>query len=456
MYRSNVNSWKRCFPEGRVYPTVEVDAPPENEHSTIGAVRFRYPFKAPLKDHMRNVQRNWGHQWYLDNNKVFDLFFSIPAPILSDPKGKCRDLLIMFQGTNETRPWNAYLYDRLGESLAQRNIASILLPTPFHLNRAAQDKEASQNHEASWQSLTRNLVTPTNVAEPARPFANFYQTFLEVDKLCQLIRGGRRREDYWGLYERLFDKSTRVSLLGFSMGGLRALAKFLKDCEKAKGFHRCVLLSSGGTIASLKPPDVEDPDEWARYVKRVAAVTAEQLTESLGVNQALDAHVHMERVFFEDDPDLWAGILKDLAEKILVVLGTADITRGSAIRRMQHAELHTVAGMNHNLGEDIQFELRYPEIIDMLVKFLQPEHPTSKPSSRKDIRGQIYKKLVKEARVSVAEITDEPLGKIIMNVRDPTLREQLKRLYLQSKARFGTDADLVESMLRHHQRSTTT
>ena len=452
MYTSPESSFGREFPrdqEGlflRLYPIVDRTAPPQNEALTIGSVRLRYPFEAPLRPYLEQVCKLHGDEWYTDDIEVFDVFFYIPVPVLADPSAKCRNLVIMFQGVNETRPWNSWLYDRLGEALAQRNIASILLPTPFHLNRSAQLRQGPERRE-SWAQLTRDLVRPTEAAEPTRPYANFYQTFLEAEKLSKLVRrelhrGELQRNDPWRVYEKLFDRRTRISLLGFSMGGLRSLALILMEDNR---YDNAILLSSGGPLASLQPPDVGD-DDWVDYVEGVRKIRRKALKKDRG-QQVAESFDDLSHIFFTDDLGVLRSKFEELADqnRILVIIGTKDKTRSASILRMQRAELHTIAGMDHKLAEDIQFELHYSEIVDTLVRFLQPEHLRVDPLSRKDIREQLSSQLP----VPISELKAESLAETVWNVQGATAKKKLMRLYVQSKARFATDADLVESLIRN-------
>ncbi len=447
MYTSPQPSPGRTFPPGRVYPIVDSLAPPENETESTGAVRLRYPFKAPPSRYLKHIRQHRSADSYTDNNEIFDLFFYLPVTVLSSPGAVCRDVVIMFQGTNETRPWHTRLYDRLGESLAQRNVAAILLPTPFHLNRSAQRRQVGQLPSTSWADLTADLETPTKVADFARPYANFHQTFLEVDRLVELIRGKRPAEDPWHLYKNLFGESTRISLLGFSMGGLRALAKCLKD----NGFHKCILLSSGGPLDALQPPDVELPD-WRDYVHGVMNVTPEELVACLGRNVAFAVYKDLTPIFFSpDNLTQWQLRLEELANqnRILVILGTRDPMRAKAITRMQLAELHTIAGMRHRLGVDIPFELRYWDILRMITRFVEPMPvpPAVQPWPRSEVRDRLRDSL-SQIPVDVEQLAAADLPILIWTLPDGALRTELMDLYILSKARFESDGDLLDSLRR--------
>jgi alpha-beta hydrolase superfamily lysophospholipase len=448
MYTSDKSSWGREFHLGRVYPEVQPWAPPESERQSIGAVRLRYPFVAPPSRHLAEGR----NKRYTDNNQVFDIFLYVPIPVLSDRKARCTDVIIMFQGTNETRPWHSWLYDRLGESLAQRGIASILLPTPFHLNRSSQRKRAKRP-PSSWTELMNDLETPTDVAAGYRPFANFNQTFREVDELLRLIRGPRRGADKWRLFASLFGKQTRVSLLGFSLGGLRALAKLLKDEKPYRGrshrskLYKCILLSSGGTLRSLRPPGLNDK-QWGTYFRKVKRATERQLGMVLGKTNGSRVFRDLHPIFF-DKPTLqrWQPTLDRLANenRILVILGTKDRIRRESIARMQLTQLNLIPGMDHVLRDDMEFERHYTRIIDLITGFIDPVPQRLQPSSREQIRTEITRLLKKS---NVMALTADSLAAEI----DRLKKASLKQLYVMSKARFDSDADLVDSLQRPYKR----
>jgi hypothetical protein len=262
-------------------------------------------------------------------------------------------------------------------------------------------------------------------------------------------RGAGAEADPWGLYRNLFTSHTRISLLGFSMGGLRALSLILQD----KRLHKCVLLSSGGTLRSLQPPDVQ-PQSWQEYVKKVDHVGKKRLAGVIGAKAAEQLHERLRNIFFSPTLGPWQPSLERAARqnKILLVLGTRDNMRRDAIERMQLAELHTVAGMEHVLAEDIQFELRYREIINMVTEFLEPlGGKLPQPWTRKRMT-KTMDSILKGAGLRLDDLTGQNLAERISGIKTKKKRSKAMDLYLRSKARFESDGELVDSVRRNRRK----
>lgn len=175
------------------YPIVDAGAPIQVEDLRPTVVRLRVPFVAPKWKHLDMLIEEKGDDWVLETNRVFDLLVWMPVSILSDPKVKCQDVLIMFNGLNEIMPWHTWLYDALGADLADRGIACILLPTPFHLNRTPQYKKPGQ------RTASGMLKKPTDTKRANAPYLNFHQTFRELDELIKLVQDLNTSSDRWGL-----------------------------------------------------------------------------------------------------------------------------------------------------------------------------------------------------------------------------------------------------------------
>ncbi|WP_303316652.1 hypothetical protein Q4Q34_07555 [Flavivirga abyssicola] len=131
-------------------------------------------------------------------------------------------LIIMFNGLNEVMHFD--LYDILGSQFANQGIASILLPTPYHLNRRVPDFEMSR------KKMKYRCHIPTDYASGELEmmyYYNFKKSIAEVELLISQIVSNHSSNN--GFYSSLFDlDNLKISLLGFSLGGLKAIGSFMK------------------------------------------------------------------------------------------------------------------------------------------------------------------------------------------------------------------------------------
>lgn len=413
----------------RPYPiAVDPGAPPEVEDLRHGSVRIRAPFSPTLP--MRMSRAKDASKWITPANDCFDIFITLPVRMLADPTERVAHVLIMFNGLNEIMPWHSRLYDDLGHALAERGIVSVLLPTPYHLNRTPQ----STLEETSVSAL---LKRPTTTEFAAAPYANFEQSFREIDFLRSLIGPSEphHANNKYGLFDR-FDAGTRVSLFGFSMGGLRALSKFVIDHES---FHRCVLLNSGCVLPMLRPPRLED-HEWEGFVSRARNVDADQLKDFS--NEPARMQLLLHDAFFDVES---LGIidreLDACPERIKVILGTKDraITSGSLTRLKHLVNIETVEGMGHVVSTDPSFEANFDRLVEGIARFIVDEPQC--PLSRHDVHDQLVSAL------QLAGQSSRPSEEEIRKLAEEN--PEVRRLYIASKARFEGDAALADLMARN-------
>ena len=206
-------------------------------------------FRAPITyyyDKLKTLKKEGKIHYNMEFNFEFYLRFYFPKKQMTTIDSKSERLIIMFNGLNEIKDINFSLYDRLGRSFASMGFPAVLFPTPFHLNRAAINTSKFKDHK-DWQerpeSFPNDLIKmPTEPLEK-RPYClymNFIQIIYEYRILRHLIAHEfdhikrndlymiarpNKREKYF--YNQHFtNKKTEISLLGYSLGGLIALACF--------------------------------------------------------------------------------------------------------------------------------------------------------------------------------------------------------------------------------------
>jgi len=173
-----------------------------------------------------------------------------------DRKDKISHLIVMFNGLDEILPHHMGLYDRFAAEVCEHGVAAVLLPTPFHLNRAAYiptngitDANLEEHADASQPTMRLQNC-------PHLIYKNFSQSLAEVELLIHKIRGNGTTARYYSreekcFYEDLFEKETKICLFGYSLGGLRAIAASLVHRDE---IECCFPVSSGGKLSERGLP----------------------------------------------------------------------------------------------------------------------------------------------------------------------------------------------------------
>ncbi len=275
--------------------------------------------------------------WTCDQVREFDLSFYVPLDILDRRTARIHNIVIMVNGLNEIRHVHYRHYDRIGARLASRGIGAILSPTPFHLNRAAYierryERQYKRHHRQTgceplqvWgrdpKAVSTRVPHHSLLKKPEAIFYCFEQTANELKVLAELLTGSSTPASAErSFFERLFslEPTTRVSLLGYSLGGLQALYAFLLKPEL---FHRCILINSGARLHDIKtkPVLINDRD-WHTILDEVSTVRVEN-REGIEHPSILD-DVLFNRPFSE--PQARENFRQNV-HKILFVSGGADI-----------------------------------------------------------------------------------------------------------------------------------
>ncbi len=185
-------------------------------------------------------------------DKGFHLRFYLPKQIISTIDQKIDEVVILLNGMNELDYF--HFYDMIGEFFAEKNIAAILLPTPMNLNRRIKE-------DNEFNTLVKSIGYKDYIVTPAHRamcnnemiyYFSFLKSFQELDLLIDKIKfdyniepqnftneskafAENERKNDFEFYRQFFGGSnTKISVLGYSLGGLRALSFFLKKFKPIK------------------------------------------------------------------------------------------------------------------------------------------------------------------------------------------------------------------------------
>ena len=287
--------------------------------------------------------------------------------------------------------------------LAKANILAILLPTPYHMNRAlayvdAEIEKATRADNSNFIDFT--IPTEALMERNRNIYRNHFQGFQDGRGVPPLAAGSRRKSmEQPGTLPRrspprrprdsfgTVSSSVKISLLGYSLGGLRALTEYVFDRHDAKAqkreplFTSCVAVNSGGALSVLPNPPWVDPRRWRSMIE-----------DLLAQNFAEDQHGKTLRGFSKNHhkpAERYYSFLKDVflgQATSLNSLGAA--TRGGQWhvvhrrrRRQPHPRVHRfapaggvtifqVAGMGHLFPYDPAWRLWKGVVLDVITKFL--------------------------------------------------------------------------------------
>lgn len=188
----------------------------------------------------------------LGENAVFSVPLLLPA--VGAP---FRDVAVLFHGLNEGTeaklfPWAA--------NLARRGLPALIFPSSFHLGRRPLSFLAARGEAfAARREVADNArVSPYNAmlshrmaARPDRFLRGTVQTYRDVVDLARALdRGDDERFSPW------FRSGTRMSFLGYSIGGYLAQLALFANEEGLFSDSRAVLFSTGAALAQVRPQTI--------------------------------------------------------------------------------------------------------------------------------------------------------------------------------------------------------
>ncbi len=378
-------------------------------------------FKAPLTDHYKKLaEKQDTFNYSIQANLDFYLRFYFPKTQMTTLNSRANHLIIMFNGLNELdRTSHFEVYDRLGASFASRGISSVLFPTPFHLNRVATLKEDRKLDKKGNKRPRIKIPSQELVKNPFCLYVNFLQTLNEFI-LFKSFLSHKFREDnienlsgYYELtkenrhfYEQHLDqKNLKISLLGYSLGGLKALTCFRHN---SKHINSCILLNSGATVDKINLKGFINESHWKSVIESIVQDKYPSETLDQLIKQGLyppipkkyekrtqktlkeiiedENFYDIRNVLREADPfnDAEKEIL---GRKLVLVIGGLDkIIPPAAIQRLEpkgHGlNILQISELGHFLANDQAFNRWYPRIINLLADFLEEPEGVSLSKSQ--------------------------------------------------------------------------
>ena len=361
-----------------------------------------FKFKAPLPTGV-NLNKCLSNPFYLRYYLPKDLITRIPHKIF-EQKNR---IVIMLNGLNEHSTFG--VYDILGEYFANNGMAAVLLTTPFNLNRCIDPKFTIYDNEEKKNRPTR----PTDWAEqcPLLFYYSFLKTFDELRELVTKInpplnsefikRGNEAPLDTTPEIakelDRIFYKKhfwrdenqpvqTEIILLGYSLGGLKALSYFIKSPDD---FRCCITLNSGPNLfrANTKALKV-DRKKWWKILEELqkevtdyeAGIINEwEKSEPENIEDVSALRKIFSALYFKDKKkDITDAIINeehDIISRYLAINSGADrIVSKEQMNQIapkgKHIHQLIVAGVDHSLTMDEKWHDVLPQVEDDILRFI--------------------------------------------------------------------------------------
>lgn len=374
-----------------------------------------------------------------ERNRVFHLRFYLPKAALINKEEKIRDVVIMFNGLDEIDRFD--LYDVLGQYLSENGIAAVLLPTPHHLNRHTP-RLGLKPRPPHKELFTMPLLV----------YYNYKQSMLESERLIQKLRHQMVNDSDFNFYEALFDPNLRISILGFSLGGLRALASFLQEPSK---YHTCIVFNSGAELSLLNTEFLGiSKRQWQDFLDRLYQQVQEY-------NAELDQDVYwryFSGVFLGGLPPWLKQRLKTNSHKLLFIMSGGDEIVPSKIGNLEVAghglTVFKIAGVGHVPTLDPQWSPWINRIADVILSFVS--QTGQEILSHQDVVAEFCKVMKGTSYYESLQRSEEEFGtedlRILLECLNEKQRADALKLYYASMAYYPRFREMLNDVVKWKKR----
>jgi len=303
------------------------------------------------------------HNISYEDYRRFHLRFYLPKENVMDKEKKVERIIIMFNGLNEVEYFT--LYNQLGYAFASNGIASVLLPLPDHLNRNARFRYKNPNEE-------QKRLTPfdTLYERPLDTYKTYLQLMNETDLLVSHLRGHNcSLKGDCDFFKHTFEKDLKISVLGYSLGGLAAMATFLKNREN---YSACFLLNSGVTLSDINTAHMKKRDKWKRFVKKLQKEFADK---SIFISKKDTAYSnYFNQIFLGNQLLFLVEELKEHSKRVLFIFGGSDSTVPFKDFKDLEEEgyglaLFKIPGIKHFLAIDKEWTKWFDFVVNLIIEY---------------------------------------------------------------------------------------
>ena len=319
-----------------------------------------------------------------ENNDEFDVLFFIPDDFFQKVENVEKDdsnkkenhdknLIILINGMGEFNE-SVYLGPRgFCQKFKEAGVASVFLPLPFHFNRAS-DKDQEITRENKKAPIVRKIYN-----HKQRFYLGFEQIREDVLELTNIV--------YASLGNDL-PGNTKVSLWGFSIGGLGVMSCFFNQPER---FNSCVLVHSGANFETLGyDENLLKEYEWEEVRKYYLEERFKKDIQST----RKDCMKSFEGLFLGKHEKAINDLIQEWTHKILFFIGGLDQVSPiegvtSSLKPASGLAIHTLPGLQHdNLHKAFRNWVAYEIGVVKTFLELHPDKPGEK--SKKGVHASAF------------------------------------------------------------------
>jgi hypothetical protein len=289
-------------------------------------------------------------------------------------------------------------------------------------------------------------------------YYNYKQSMHESALLIQKLKQDAPDENDFGFYESLFDRDhLQVSILGFSLGGLRALASFILQPDQ---YHACIVFNSGVSLFKVNPGRINiDKGEWDKFVDELSDA-AEKPPDGMRPEDS-DFWRTFKKVFLGTHSQQVSKKLKNNSEKLLFILSGADSTVPTDIFELEvkgHGlTVFRVAGVGHIPTLDPKWSVWIDRVSELIIGFVGQTRQDL--WSWQDIVSEIASALKNRdnaIRLMETDAGTPQLEELLKQVEPGKKREDLINSYYAGMAYYPRFSDVLKEVVKSFDRANET
>lgn len=275
-------------------------------------------------------------------------------------------------------------WDTIGGSLAEAGAASILLPLPYHFSRnvffniGAFDDDDPFRLNAVDLRLFTAFMKEDLVMRPERFLSANQQIISDLGSLAIHLNnpGDGDRAELRDFVEQNLSKSKHVTLVGYSLGGLCALQRFLSQPDK---FEACILLNSGASFQDMNGSSMfDDAEHRGRWLKLLRGLLAEASKRKETFSENLFSHV----ILGHSKVELHDKLVKNRHKLLFLIGGTDPIINFRNMANLEPLEtglaIFQIPGLKHFINieslDGKEWEPWSKVAVQLMLTFVQ-HHP---------------------------------------------------------------------------------
>ena len=284
-------------------------------------------------------------------------------------------------------------------------------------------------------------------------YYNYRQSMIESELLIQKLRHQSVNAEDLDFYQSLFDPGLRISILGFSLGGLRALASFVQEPTK---YHTCIVFNSGVELSLLNTEFLNiSKTEWQSFLNRL-------YNEVQDNDSQLSADCYWQYfsgVFLGGLPPWLKERLRKHSHKLLFILSGGDEIVPSKIGNLEVAghglTVFKIAGVGHVPTMDPQWSPWLSRTADVIFNFVR--QTGREVWSHQDIVGEFSKVLEGTAYAETLTRCEDEFGttqliELLSSVPEEN-RHTVMELFYASMAYYPRFRELLNAVVKWKKRT---